>query len=75
MKLYSSIEILDLVNSNLNKIVEVQLLLNGGFATHFIYKQKNIIYNEGIDGVRYPISRGHFLEIYKKCNWKLNQII
>ena len=75
MQTYSSSEILELVKSNQGKTIEVQLLLIGGYATHFIYCNKNRIFNEGIDGVNFPISEKHFLELYPTAFWKLNQIV
>ncbi len=70
-------ELIKIIYSNLNKFLEVRLMLsNSLFATHFIFaKSRNYFYDEGIDGEERKVSKIEFLENYNNCNWIVDQII
>lgn len=64
-----------LIKKNLQKYVEVQLCLKGGYATHFIFYDGEKLYDEGIDGEERKINFCTFMEDYKLARWNLVQIV
>jgi len=67
--------LIDAVMNNSPFIVEARLLLNGGYATHFLYSKNNRLYNEGIDGENSLISKKNFFTFYKDCFWIIDQVV
>ena len=70
-------ELIKLVIQNESKIIEVQLVLNFAYATHFIFfdKAKNKLVDEGIDGEPNQLNIKTFYEHYRKVRWIINQIV
>ena len=70
-------ELIKLVIQNESKIIEVQLVLNFAYATHFIFfdKPKNKLVDEGIDGEPNQLNIKTFYEHYRKARWIINQIV
>ena len=68
-------ELLNQVFSNSTKIVEARLLLNGGFATHFLCFKNASLFDEGIDGKNRKINSDIFRKNYANACWIIDQII
>ena len=68
-------ELLDVVRANPKKYVEASLLLNGGYATHFLRFSGNRLYDEGIDGINRAVSIPVFTTQYANCQWIIDVIV
>lgn len=56
-------------------LIEVFVVLTGGArATHFMYIEDDIIYDEGIDGETNTCSPEEFIKEYEKYPWIISQL-
>ena len=75
MNLLSTEQLVEVVQSNKNKYFEVELILDGGVATHFIYARDGLLFDEGIDGVEQDITPDIFADFYKGKLWNIFQVV
>lgn len=68
-------QLLDLIIKEKHRVVEASLN-NGAFnATHFLWFQRNNIWDSGIDGATTSWKPNEFLALYPKAYWKIDQIV
>jgi hypothetical protein len=75
MSIISTPQLLETVSSNKKKFVEARLLLNGGYATHFLIFNGRHLYDEGIDGEKRKTNFSDFSHLYFNCFWIIDQIV
>lgn len=75
MNLYSTEQLIQTIFSNSDKFFEVELILDSGVATHFIYAEGQSLFDEGIDGVKQEISPEEFLDFYRNNQWNIFQVV
>ena len=75
MTLYSTEQLIRAIFDDDNKFFEVELILDGGVATHFIYAEGQSLFDEGIDGVKQKMGPEDFLDFYKNNQWNIFQVV
>lgn len=68
-------ELLEIALLNKKKFVEARLILNGFFATHFLFFTGKHLYDEGIDGEERRTTFAEFQDRYPNCHWILDQVV
>jgi hypothetical protein len=76
MNVLSTTDLLLAINDNINHYIEARLLLKyNGNATHFLYFDGNMLFDEGIDGEEQKISFVSFYNNYFNGFWVIDNII
>jgi hypothetical protein len=75
MNIVPTSQLIETVLSNREKFVEAKLLLNGCYATHFLFFNGKYLYDEGMDG---EVRKTNFLDFgkwYLNFFWIIDEII